>query len=177
MYSLTCLRYPTWTISLNNIFINWLIITVRVISCIFICALSTNDSSYNNHAYINIDSGLNCRTPYNNYAASNSMFLQEGINLFLCGQQNSVCLFHVDKVIVNIDVLISHVMGERKGERKRRGFCWQRRVALKVWCVFGCDQVPSEPNKGCGKLLGHRGAWVMGRSVLCSLSATAGGSG
>lgn len=60
------------------------------------------------------------------------MFLQEGINLFLCGQQNSVCLFHADKVIVNIDVLISHVMGERKGERKRRGFCWQRRVALKV---------------------------------------------
>lgn len=43
MYSVTCLRYPTWTISLNNIFINWLIITVRVISYIFICALSTND--------------------------------------------------------------------------------------------------------------------------------------
>lgn len=43
--------------------------------------------------------------------------------------------------------------------------------------MFGCDQVPSEPNKGCGKLLGHRGAWVMGGSVLCSLSATAGGSG
>lgn len=48
------------------------------------------------------------------------MFLQEGINLFLCGQQNSLCLFNVDKVIVNIDVLISHVMGGRKEGKERR---------------------------------------------------------
>lgn len=43
MYSVTCLRYPTWAISLNNVFINWLIITVRLISCIYICVLSTID--------------------------------------------------------------------------------------------------------------------------------------
>lgn len=43
MYSVTCLRYPTWAISLNNVFINWLIITVRLISCIYICVFSTID--------------------------------------------------------------------------------------------------------------------------------------
>lgn len=43
MYSVTCLRYPTWAISLNNVFINWLIITARLISCIYICVLSTID--------------------------------------------------------------------------------------------------------------------------------------
>lgn len=60
------------------------------------------------------------------------MFLQEGINLFLCGQQNSVCSFNVDKVIVNIDVFISHIMGVRKEGKERCGFCWQRQIALKV---------------------------------------------
>lgn len=44
------------------------------------------------------------------------MFLQEGINLLLCGQQNSACLFNVDKVIVNIDVFISYVMGNEREE-------------------------------------------------------------
>lgn len=50
MYSPTCLRYPTWAISLNNVFINWLIITVRLISCIYICMLSTIDLYSNNRA-------------------------------------------------------------------------------------------------------------------------------
>lgn len=52
MSSVTCLRYPTWAISLNNVFINWLIITVRLISCIYICVLSTIDLYSNNHAYL-----------------------------------------------------------------------------------------------------------------------------
>lgn len=52
IYSATCLRYPTWAISLNNVFINWLIITVRLISCIYIWVLSTTDLSSNNHAYL-----------------------------------------------------------------------------------------------------------------------------
>lgn len=48
------------------------------------------------------------------------MFLQEGIKLFLCGQQNSVCLFNVGKVIVNIDVLISHAMLWERGKKERK---------------------------------------------------------
>lgn len=43
MRSVTCLRYPTWAISLNNVFINWLIITVKLISRIYICVLPTID--------------------------------------------------------------------------------------------------------------------------------------
>lgn len=43
MCSVTCLRYPTWAISLNNVFINWLIITVKLISRIYICVLPTID--------------------------------------------------------------------------------------------------------------------------------------
>lgn len=83
------------------------------------------------------------------------MFLQEGINLFLCGQQNSVCSFNVDKVIVNIDVFISHIMGVRKEGKERCGFCWQRQIALKVWRVFGCDQLLSELSKVFRKALAH----------------------
>lgn len=70
--------------------------------------------------------------PYNNYIASNGMFLQEGINLFLFGQQNLVCLFNVDKVIVNIDVRISQVMRQRKEGKKRCGYCWQGQMAASV---------------------------------------------
>lgn len=44
------------------------------------------------------------------------MFLQEGINLFLCRQQNSVCVFNGDKAIVNIDAFISHVLGNEREE-------------------------------------------------------------
>lgn len=70
--------------------------------------------------------------PYNNYTASNSMFLQEEINPFLCGQQNSACLFNVDKVIVNIDMLISCIIGKGKEGKKRCKVCWQRQLTLRV---------------------------------------------
>lgn len=86
--------------------------------------------------------------PYNNYIASKSMSLQEGINLSLCGQQNSMCSYNMHKIIVNIDVLRAKL--RERGKKGSRGFCWRRQAALQVCRVFGCVRVLSEQSKRAG---------------------------
>lgn len=63
-------------------------------------------------------------------------FCKKESTFFLCGQQNSACLFNVDKVIVNIDVLIRRVMERRK---ERMWLLLAKADSSEGWtCVWVC---------------------------------------
>ena len=49
----------------------------------------------------------------------------------------TLCLFNVDKVVVNIDVLISHVMERGKKERKDAAFVGKGRELLRFDVCLG----------------------------------------